>query len=67
MPLNGCLGGSRKSGIGTDSYFRCLLSNDVVKCTAGQLGTGPLWARTLLSRSEMIRGGLLEVFNVVLF
>ena len=55
------------SGIKTDSHFCRLLDSDVVKYTAEQLGTMPLRARTLLSKLEMIGGGLLEVFIVVLF
>ena len=55
------------SGIGIDSRFHHLLNSDVVKCMARQLGTVHLQARTLPSKSEMIWGGLLEVFTIVLF
>ena len=55
------------SGIGIDSHFYRLLDSDVVKYTAGQLGTMRLRAGTLPSMLEMIGGVLLEVFTVVLF
>ena len=44
------------SGIRTNSHFCHLFDSDVVKCTAGQLGTRCLQARTLPSMSEMIGG-----------